>query len=191
MIRLVTLLLGSAFVVALPGLALSRPGSGTHHHTADWSWVKNTYWYVTQEDLPAIATDLATQQHQLVSDQTVWHIQEYFNGYFWGKTVVELTGRRPLCLNMVGSITPHGNVHITFTLSLPDLPPELSLKTTGIGRTLRLRNELRFEMQMTTGVATLVTHWAYMRQCQEGEECNQRLPGANIPLQDFLAVCGE
>lgn len=177
----------SAVVVAVPGLALAQPDSDTHH---DWSQIKNTYWYVTPEDLPAIRTDLETQQHQVISDQTVWHIQEYTNGYFWGRTVVQLSGSSKKCMHMVGSITPDDNVQITFTYTPPSLPPALSLVTNATGRAQKLRKEWKIEMQMTTGFeTTLTTHWAYMRQCKAGEECNQNLPGVNIPLQTFLAGC--
>jgi hypothetical protein len=158
---------------------------------ADWSWLKGTYWYVTQEDLPAVATDLATQQQEPVLDQTVWQIVGYAHGYFWGETFVQLTGRPRLCLNMVGSVTPEGDVLITFTLALPQLPPELSLKTTSVGRIRLVRHAWRVEMQMTTGVGTLVTHWAYMKQCKDGEECNQQLPGTQSSLPEFVKSCEQ
>ena len=128
------LLLCAALFAGVASPILSNVSAAAHYPRGDWSWVTDTFWYVTQENLPAVATDLTTQQRQLVSDQTVWHIEDYSQGYFWGKTVVQLTGGEPLCLSMVGSITPEGDVQITFTLPLPGLVPGLSLKTSGSGR---------------------------------------------------------
>ena len=181
------IILGGALALAY-GLTDSAEARSPYDQ---WSWLNGTYWYVTQADLPALATDLATQQQQVVADQTVWQIEGFVHGYFWGKTFVQLTGRPRLCLNMVGSVTPEGSVNITFTLTLPPLPPELSIKTTGIGRMRLLRGEWRAEMQMTTGVATLVTHWAYMKQCKEGDACRQQLPGTQSSLQEFVQPCDE
>jgi len=189
MIRL--LLLCTALFAGVASPVLSNVSAAAHYPQGDWSWVTDTFWYVTQENLPAVATDLTTQQHQLVSDQTVWHIEDYAQGYFWGKTVVQLTGGDPLCLSMVGSITPEGDVQITFTLPLSGLAPALSLKTSGSGRMRLLQGEWKFEMQMTTGVTQLITHWAYMTQCKPGDQCVQQLPGVPSSLQDFLEQCSQ
>src|SRR6266446_2185013 len=80
---------------------LDRPRRrlGTRLPQEDWSWLNDTYWYVTPDDLPAVATDLTTQQHEPVLDQTVWFIEGYAHGYFWGKTFVQLMGRPRLCLH--------------------------------------------------------------------------------------------
>ena len=189
MTRLVLVCVMLLAAVASPDLP--NASADPHIPRGDWSWVKDTFWYVTEEDLPAVSTDLATLQHVFVSDQTVWHFEEFSHGYFWGQTVVQITGQPVQCLSMVGSITPEGAVQMTFALPLggPPVPPGLSLKTTGIGRMRRLRGEWRFEMQMTTGVTELVTHWAYMAQCRPGDECNQQLPGVDVTLQQFLSEC--
>ena len=175
--------------VASPNLPIAS--ADPHIPRGDWSWVKDTFWYVTEEDLPAVVTDLTTSQHSFVIDQTVWQIEEYSHGYFWGKTVVQFTGQPRQCLSMVGSITPEGAVQMTFALPLGFPVPGLglSLKTSGLGIMRLLRGEWRVEMQMTTGVTELVTHWAYMAQCRPGDECNQQLPGVAVPLQQFLLAC--
>jgi hypothetical protein len=189
--RFSTMLFSTVLVGALALAYPPKATASTRLPQEDWSWLNDTYWYVTPDDLPAVATDLTTQQHEPVLDQTVWFIEGYAHGYFWGKTFVQLMGRPRLCLHLVGSVTPEGAVLITFTLVLPQLPPELTQKTTGIGRMRLVHGEWRVEMQMTTGITTLVTHWAYMKQCQEGEECNQRLPGTQSSLQEFVAPCEQ
>jgi hypothetical protein len=156
-----------------------------------WAWLQDTSWYVPHQNLPAIEFDLATQELQVVTDQTVFYIAGYTDGYFWGKTVVQLTASPRLCLHMVGSVTPEGHLHLTFTANLPGVPPALTPKTTGIGNMRWLQGAWKMELQMTTGLNTLVTHWAYMTQCQEGEPCMQRLPGVQSSLQEFLEYCQE
>jgi hypothetical protein len=167
--------------------------AGAAPHTLDdkWSWLKDTYWYVPQENLPAVETTFSPPAHQLISDQTVWHIEDYTQGYFWGKQVVKLsTNDQYLCMQFVGSITPQGEIQMTFTFTLPPtVPPALNLKVSGLGKMRRVHGQWQPEMQMTTGVSSLVTHWAFMKQCRPGEACNQALPGVELPLQDFLGVC--
>lgn len=156
-----------------------------------WAWLQDTSWYVPQQHLPATEFDLATQELQVVSDQTVFHIDGYTDGYFWGKTVVQLTARPRLCLHMVGSVTPEGHLHLTFAANLPGVPPALTPKTTGIGTMQWRQGAWKMALQMTTGLNTLVTHWAYMTQCQAGEPCMQRLPGVQSGLQEFMESCQE
>ncbi len=157
----------------------------------DWSWLENTYWYVPTDGLVAIETSLADQSHNPVTDQTVWHITNYSDGYFWGDQVVKLSSSDDfLCMQLVGSITPEGDIQMTFTFDLPqNAPPILNSEVTGLGTMRRDTGQWKAEMQMTTGITTLVTHWAYMTQCREGQDCNQQLPGVPIPLQDFLNKC--
>ncbi len=111
---------------------------------------------------------------------------------FGAKPLRNSRGDPPQCMSMVGSITPEGAVQITFALPLGlSVQPGLSLKTSGSGIMRLLRGEWRVEMQMTTGVTMLVTHWAYMAQCRPGDECNQQLPGVEVPLQQFLSECSD
>jgi hypothetical protein len=46
-----------------------------------------------------------------------------------------------------------------------------------------------FEMQMATGVVSVLAHWSYMYQCESGQACETRLPGTTQSLADFLAQC--
>jgi hypothetical protein len=181
------------FGLILTGLSASprKAGADALILHRNWSWLKDTYWYVPQKYLPAVETTLSPLAHQLISDQTVWHIEDYSEGYFWGKQVVKLsTNDQYLCMQLVGSITPQGEIQMTFTFTLPPaIPPALNLKVSGLGKMRWVRGQWQPEMQMTTGVSSLVTHWAFMKQCRPGEACNQALPGVEIPLQDFLGVC--
>lgn len=69
-----------------------------------WAWVGaegGTYWYVPTAYLPAYRWNTgdpaaATQ----VSDQTVWHIERFENGYFFGPAVAQLDGGSAMCQYM-------------------------------------------------------------------------------------------
>ncbi len=155
-----------------------------------WEWLEDTDWYVPQQFLPAVELDLETLIVAPVSDQTVYHIDEYSNGYFWGSTVVQIVedSMDPGCLKLVGSVTSDGSLQVTFTPILP-VPSEFLPMITGFGKMRRMPGQWTMELQMSTGIdpMTVLTHWAFMTQCQPGDECV--LPGLEMPLDDFLGRC--
>ncbi len=165
-----------------------------------WEWLQDTDWYVPQQFLPAVELDLETLMVTPVSDQTVFHIDEYSNGYFWGSTVVQIfedppDPLDPVCLQLVGSVTSDGSLQLTFTPILPKVPPEFLPTTTGRGKMRRVPVQTnrergwQMELQMSAGIdlTKVLTHWAFMTQCPPGVECI--LPGLEIPLDEFLASC--
>lgn len=115
---------GLALLATIPGARVCEASAAPPSPPGQWAWLSESNWYVPQENLPAVQTDLETGEVEEVSDQTVFHIEEYSNGYFWGVTVVQI-GRDPQrCLDMVASVTPDGGLQITFTPILPGVPPE-------------------------------------------------------------------
>src|SRR5712664_4148787 len=72
--RFSTMLFSTVLVGALALAYPPKATASTRLPQEDWSWLNDTYWYVTPDDLPAVATDLTTQQHEPVLDQTVWFI---------------------------------------------------------------------------------------------------------------------
>jgi len=189
--RALLLIMPFGLILMFTSSSLRKADADTHSLHDNWSWLQDTYWYVPEENLPAVETTFSPLAHQLISDQTVWHIEQYSKGYFWGKQVVKLsTNNQYLCMHLVGSITPQGEIQMTFTFTLPpEVPPAVNLKVSGLGKMRLVQSEWQPEMQMTTGVSSLVTHWAFMKQCRPGEACNQALPGVGIPLHEFLGVC--
>jgi len=101
---------------------------------ADWQWLKDSYWYVPKTNLPALRFNALNGTVSPVFDQTVFHISDYVDGYFWGKTVVKLGQGSARCMSLVGSVTPEGNVLLTFTPT--DVSAD-SAVTQGIGRMLQ------------------------------------------------------
>lgn len=153
---------------------------------SDWKWLDDTYWYCPATCMPAIQNQ-RNNTFQWVIDQTVWHITGYKDGYFWGAGAVLLTplGEEPNAddttdMTFFGSITPEGQVHITFMQSAVST-------TVGTGRMTTYQGKPSFEMQMSSGPArALVVHWAYMLQIAPGDPEWTDLPGAGVSVEEML-----
>jgi hypothetical protein len=185
--------LGSAAVLLAMAACSSADGAGSDRDPLRWSWLAGnggTYWYVPTENLLAYGwqTD-SPRATQSLDDQTVWYIDRYENGYIFGKVVAEFVGHPPQCQYMIGSVTPSGQVYITFN-SLQERPVGSPSLTTGFGQMVRADGDWAFSMQMASGSSSLqVTHWAYMLQCTQSERCWTHLPGVDKSIDELLAAC--
>ncbi len=153
-----------------------------------WSWLAGTYWYVPTSNLPAVLFNSSTGTLAPVSDQTVFHITGYRDGYFWGKTVTQLGSSSASCSSMVGSVTPEGKVLLTFTQTSSSSSPSI---TEGFGTMQRKVGQWTMENQMFTSPSeTLqIGHWAYMVQTHPGLPSWKSLPSAGISVPAFLSQC--
>jgi len=154
----------------------------------DWNWLTDTYWYVTQPDLPALQLDPDDNALSWLIDQTVWHISGYENGYFWGVTaaVTYNAGEEPPSrighLTMLGTVLPDGRVQITFLSNR-----RAGSTTIGFGQMVKLGEAWAFEMQMSTERGdNRVLHWANMVQTREGEASWNQLPGTGMSVPQML-----
>jgi hypothetical protein len=189
---LVVLSIVLAAVIALGPGADAR--GFTEGDAARWSWLGadgGTYWYVPEAYLPAVEWDPdAPSASTFVSDQTVWHIERYDRGYFFGPAVVKIEGRPRFCQYLIGSVTPEGQVHIAFNAvrAIPIGSPSI---TTGTGHMAQQSGQWTFGMQMASGSSsTQVAHWAFMYQCRSDQPCWTQLPGLGQSIPDLLAECG-
>ena len=136
--------------------------------------------------MPAIQTK-PNNSFAWVIDQTVWYISGYGDGYFWGVASTLLTqiadqpnpgGKNDM--TFFASITPEGQVHITFARSAV-------ATTIGMGRVTTHQDRPSFEMQMSSGPGiALAVHWAYMMQIQQGDPEWACLPGAGVSVEDMV-----
>jgi hypothetical protein len=185
----------SSLVIAATALdcGSSASGGALEHDTSRWAWLGangGTYWYVPPENLQAIQWDTeAPSAYASVDDQTVWHIERFDNGYFFGPVVVQFAGYPRLCQYMIGSITPGGRVYISFN-AVQALPLGSPSITTGTGEMVRQSGAWTFNMQMASGSSsTQVAHWAFMRQCTPDQPCWNDLPGTEGSIPELLAQC--
>ena len=184
---------GVAFLLCLAA-PVGRADAATPNADSDkYAFLAGSQWYVPQSTLPAIDMDLATGAVMPVLDQTVWDIAGYQDGYFWGRTVASFArrgqgpaGAQIACSRMLGSVTPDGQVYITF---VSDTQKSAVGAVRGIG-TLALKGQGgQFTMQMSTGTTSITAHWSYMNQCKMGQPCESKLPGSKLSLAQFLAQC--
>ncbi len=159
---------------------------------ARFRWLVDSYWYVQTPDLPALRFDPDSGQLDWLVDQTVWHIQGYTNGYFWGVTAALLyeagsevpkhgLRARRRHATMLGTVTPEGRVHITLLQG-----SDAASAVVGIGTLTEHQGVPSFEMQMSTGQDSRVLHWAYMLPVKEGEPSWESLPGVHMSVPEFL-----
>ena len=120
---LAALLIAAAAALACsPAMARNDTPRTDTPQAGRWQWLAHTYWYVPRANLLALASSPARRTPAPVSDQTVYYISNYADGYFWGTTAVSYTrpggsaaSAQVSCLQLVGSVTPEGDVHLTFT----------------------------------------------------------------------------
>jgi len=155
--------------------------------TKKWSWLANTYWYVPTKNLPAYIYSPATNSLAPVSDQTVYYIAGYADGYFWGNLVGQIASGSPSCQSIIGSVTPEGSVYLSIN-NLPYSPG--NSPTTGLGRMVKKGGQWTMQNQMSTGLSALqIGHWAYMVQTKPGQPSWNSLPGVNVSVEQFLGLC--
>lgn len=156
----------------------------------DYHWLKDSYWYCPTSCMPALQIDNENTM-QWTIEQTVWHIQGYKDGFFWGIAAVLLTpiGQTPIIKSkqnstLIGSITPQGEVLATFITQ--DTPNNMRFNAPG--RMTQFQNQTCFEMQVSAGSDRLLTlHWAYMKQINQHDPQWHRLPGAGVSMEEMLA----
>ena len=157
------------------------------NQASTWDWLAGTYWYVPVSNLRAYLSRPESRQMTPVNDQTVFHITDYRDGYFWGDTAVQIGDQARTCYFLSGSVSPLGNVLLTFTSRGNS---KQTVVTHGSGAMCLLGNQPAMLNQMSSGSAELqVSHWAYMLQTKEGDSSWEKLPGVNISVPDFLGVC--
>lgn len=159
-----------------------------------WEWLIGTFWIVPEGNLTAPLFTSSGGQPTWLSDQTVWQIAGYANGYFWGDAAVRMVPptkadeeSTPVAQRLTASITPEGSVHMTF----------IPLNSAGDGSigigNMRWRDGAWMaEMQMSAplGSDRRVLHWAYMVQCKPEDRAWKQLPGTNQSLPDFMQAAG-
>ncbi len=97
-----------------------------------------------------------------VSDQTVWVIDTYDQGYFFGTSYASVNAIPLSESSMVGSITPSGKVYITFYPVSGSSGSSDIVK--GIGQFKKKDGKYGFVMQMNSAEDSPqgLSHWSYM-----------------------------
>ncbi len=147
--------------------------------------IENSVWIVPTSTL--LAYEHLNNSQIPVSDQTVWIINEFNQGYFFGDSYTSLNGTPSSHREIVGSITPDGNVYIAFYPTSGDV--ENTDIVNGIGTFKKERGKYFFLMQMNSAENSLtgLSHWSYMIRVQPEDFFYQHLPGVNISVPEFIS----
>lgn len=145
----------------------------------------NSTWIVPPQTLLAYVYDNAS--FVSVTDQTVWVITNYKQGYFFGQSYTSIINNSILSQKyLIGSVTSEGKVYITFysgTSTSTDL-------VNGIGSlSVKSSGQCSFIMQMNSGQNGVsgLTHWSYMIPVKPGDLFYNKLPGTQMSVPQFLA----
>lgn len=121
--------------------------------------------------------------------QTVFHLTDYFNGYFTGAVVVKLTQNLvPSCQYVLGQVTPQGAVYLTMFNA-----NDGTITNEPIGNMVLVNNEWTMVNTMTgpTNNGGSVSHWAYMVLSKPGDATWDNLPFAHESIPEFMSSCPQ
>ncbi len=171
----------SSFFILLTSLICSQDYQNNFKNL-----IANTTWCVPPSTL--LAYQYSPTSYTSVTDQTVWVIDSYDGGYFFGTSYTAIVNP-PDPINytekkIIGTVTDGGAVYITFipsgTVGATDL-------VSGIGTFVSLQGSYRFVMQTNAGSTTNgLSHWSYMVSINESSPYYSNLPGVNQSLPYFL-----
>lgn len=149
--------------------------------------IENTTWIVPPSTL--LAYEYTYSSYTPVTDQTVWVIDDYEGGYFFGNSYTAIVDSpNPTVYTqkkMIGTVTDGGAVYITFIPSGATSSTDL---VNGVGTFVKLQGSYQFVMQMNSGSNTDgLSHWSYMISITESSPYYNHLPGVDESLPEFLA----
>lgn len=141
--------------------------------------MKGRIWIVPEETLEAIKFEEGKAIE--VTDQTVWVVDEYRNGYFWGTSYTAINGVPKSKMSFIGSIASNGKVLISFN--------NQNTSVTGIGT---YKNK-KFTMQMNNLIDLqnnniILSHWSYMISVNKNSYYYHHLPSLNISVPKFISL---
>lgn len=150
-----------------------------------WKWFEDTYWIVPPRGIYSILHLEEGNKFAVIRGQTVFHITDYFNGYWTGAVVVKLSRALiPSCQYVLGQITPEGRVEMTMydtaDGSVVNYPTGTMVKRGG----WTMVNEMTNVVQGGT-----LSHWAYMVQSERGDPSWRNLPFAHESIPKFMSAC--
>ena len=152
------------------------------------SKIKGT-WIVPEQTLLAYKYINSNKISEKVSDQTVWIIDSYDNGYFSGKSYLSINGEAISASSITGTVTPSGEVLMDFYSDTGNCQ--------GKGSYYKLNCKYQFTMQMSQTVLTdstmplkvfNLTHWSYMIKVKPDDYLYQHLPGVNISVEAYIKM---
>lgn len=147
--------------------------------------IENSIWIVPPPNLLAPSNVDITNISSL--NQTVWLIDKFENGYFFGDAFVSINQNNLSHLNLIGSLTSLGDVYITFYPTTGEFKPVDVL--TGIGKFEKNSGQFVFVMQVDNAEneTSELLHRSFMISVKKGDHFYKNLPGENRSVPEFLS----
>jgi hypothetical protein len=174
--------------VAKAPAALAAPADEPILGYDRWRWFEDTYWIVPENGIYSVYQSADTNTFRVLKGQTVFHLTDYFNGYFSGAVVVKLTEALvPSCQYVLGQVTPEGRVYMTmYDASTGEVV------NSPLGTMVRKGGEWTMVNTMTAPASGgTLSHWAYMLQSKPGDRTFKSLPFAEESIPEFLSACPD
>lgn len=158
-----------------------------------WAWFQDTYWIVPPEGIYSVFHVQSENKFVVDRGQTVFHITDYFNGYFTGTVVVKLTVNQiTSCQYVLGQVTPEGRVFMTMYDAEQGSPDLGQVVNYPVGQMVKRGKNWTMVNQMTSlAQGGTLSHWAYMVQSKPGSASFFKLPFADVSIPEFMQGCDE
>lgn len=158
-----------------------------------WAWFEDSYWIVPPEGIYSVFHVQSENKFVVDRGQTVFHITDYFNGYFTGTVVVKLTVNQiASCQYVLGQVTPEGRVFMTMYNAEQGSPDLGTVVNYPVGQMVKRGRNWTMVNQMTSQAqGGTLSHWAYMVQSKPGSASFHKLPFANVSIPEFMQGCDE
>ncbi|MFP6564775.1 MAG: hypothetical protein VCC68_09880 [Myxococcota bacterium] len=167
-------------------LALALVAFSAQAGSRRYDWLAGTTWYVPSSGITALYWSSEIEEAVPAIDQTVYIIDQYADGYFSGRATTLLNGSTRACRWLIGSVTPRGEVLLSF---IP-LTGDDAATTLGFGKMRRRRGRWSMINQTVAALAGgQLAHWAKMKTILPTDADYLRLPGTDESLPDFIAAC--
>jgi len=144
-------------------------------------YLENTTWIVPYQTLLAF---MYTSDQQIpMQDQTVWIIDRYESGYFFGKSYAQIGENITTVKNLYGTITKINDVMITFTEDGQDT-------IYGYGKFIKIASKKYvFLMQMNSPISSTsgIIHQSFMIPITKNNKLYYNLPFVNLSVPEFIA----
>lgn len=156
-----------------------------------WSWFQDTYWIVPPEGVYSVFQIAEDNSFVVDRGQTVFHITDYFNGYFTGAVVVKLTkAQYTSCQFVLGQVTPEGRVFMTMYNAEEGSDSYGAVVNYPLGQMVMRGGEWTMVNQMTSKTeGGTLSHWAFMVQSKRGSASFKKLPFARVSIPEFMSSC--
>lgn len=149
--------------------------------------LESSIWIVPPSTLPSCKC--VDGNSILTADQAVWVIDKFENGYFFGDAYISMNHSKLSHLQLIGSVTPLGDVYITFYPTNGEF--KQTEVTTGSGKFKKIDGQYAFVMQENSPEDKSSISTPFMISVHKGDGLYKHVPGLEMSVPEFLSQFTE